>query len=242
MSDSDEEAEKSIAKAFASMKEKSAPFALVARHGIFEPYALKHDSQSNFELLREDAIKLIVKQLDENDIIISTTGMASRELFEYRDELKQSHEKDFLTVGSMGHSSQIALGIALSKTKKNVYCLDGDGAVIMHMGALAIIGELAPKNFKHIIINNGAHDSVGGQPTAGFQIDIASIAKACGYELALNAKTKQEVINSLSKLKSSKGLSLLEIKVRKGHRKDLGRPTKGPKENKKTFMHFLQKD
>ena len=166
---------------------------------------------------------------------------SSRELFEYREKLKQNHERDFLTVGSMGHSSSIALGIALSKPNKEVYCLDGDGALIMHMGSLAIIGSKSPKNLKHIVINNGAHDSVGGQPTAGFDVDISKIAKDCGYKLVLKAETKKEVEKRLKILKKSEGPGLLEIKVDKGARKNLGRPTKTPLENKEAFMGFLLK-
>jgi phosphonopyruvate decarboxylase len=239
--DSLEEAEKILEKAIRYMKEKNAPFALVAKKGIFEEYALKNETQHSFEMSRENAIKLVVDSLSSEDIIISTTGKISRELFEYREELKQNHDKDFLTVGSMGHSSQIALGIALQKPEKQIYCLDGDGSVIMHMGSLAIIGQHARKNFKHIIFNNGAHDSVGGQPTAGFEIDLQSIAKACGYNISLKAETVEEITEKMNLIKSTEGPALLEILVNKGARKELGRPTKTPKENKNNFMGFLNK-
>lgn len=162
-------------------------------------------------------------------------------MFEYREELKQNHNRDFLTVGSMGHCSQIALGIAISKPTRDVYCFDGDGAVIMHMGSLAIIGSQKPENFKHIIFNNGAHDSVGGQLTAGLQINIPLIAKACGYNSIFRAETKEEIIEKINLLKTIKGPSLLEIKVKKGARRNLGRPTISPKENKKAFMDFIRK-
>lgn len=153
---------------------------------------------------------------------------------------KQGHEKDFLTVGCMGHSSSIALGIALEKPDRTVYCFDGDGALIMHMGALSVISSLKPKNFKHIIFNNFAHDSVGGQPTASCVIDIPAIAKANGYANAFSAKTKEEIIQALKKIKEVDGPILLELKIRKGSRKDLGRPTTTPIENKEAFMKFLQ--
>lgn len=238
--DSLEETEKILEKAVKYMKEKNAPFALVVKKDTFEEYILKNDTQTYFEMEREEAIELVMDSLSPEDIIISTTGKTSRELFEYREELKQSHNKDFLTVGSMGHSSQIALEIALQKPEKQIYCFDGDGSVIMHMGSLAIIGQRAPKNFKHIIFNNGAHDSVGGQPTAGFEIDFQLIAKACGYKTVLKAETAEAIKKNIELLKTNEGLALLEIGVNKGARKDLGRPTITPKDNKKAFMEFMK--
>lgn len=234
-----ERAGKVLKKAINSMKKKSAPYALVVRRGTFETCKLKNKINSQFELSRENAIKLIIDNLRNQDIVVSTTGKISRELFEYREELDHGHSKDFLTVGSMGHSSQIALAIALSKPSRKVYCLDGDGALIMHMGSLAIIGSKSPKNFKHIVLNNAAHDSVGGQPTAGLKIDIPAIAKACGYKTVLYAEKGLELEEKLNLLKFSDGPALLEIKVNKGARKDLGRPTSSPSENKKEFMRFL---
>nr|MCK4929797.1 phosphonopyruvate decarboxylase [Nanoarchaeota archaeon] len=230
------EVEKILKEVLESVKKRNAPYALLVKKDTFEPYSLKNKTKTSYELSREEAIKLIVDQLQPRDIVVSTTGKTSRELFEYREALGQGHEKDFLTVGSMGHASQIALGIALAKPERNVYCLDGDGAAIMHLGALGIIASQNPKNFKHIILNNGAHDSVGGQPTIGFKLDFPLIAKACGYKTALKAETYDEIKEKISILKSKKGPGLLEIKVNKGSRKDLGRPTTTPIENKKAFM------
>jgi phosphonopyruvate decarboxylase len=141
----------------------------------------------------------------------------------------------------MGHASQIALGIALRKQARTVYCLDGDGAVLMHMGALAINGTVNAPNFKHVVLNNGAHDSVGGQPTVGLKIDLLTLAKAVGYETALRAQTKQEVEAAIQVLKSSRGPSLLEIRIRCGARADLGRPLTTPVENKLAFMQFMDR-
>ncbi len=231
--------EEIIKKAKDYMGKESAPFAIVVKKGAFEEYKLKNKKETSYELSREEAIKAIVALLDSSDIIVSTTGMASRELFELREFNKQSHEKDFLTVGCMGHSSSIALGIALEKQEKQVYCFDGDGALIMHMGALSTIASLKPKNFRHIIFNNFAHDSVGGQPTSAYNIDIPAIAKANGYTYAGSAETKNEIINQIAQIKKTDGPALLEINVNKGARNDLGRPTKTPVENKEEFMEFL---
>lgn len=221
------------------MRKQSRPCALLVRKGAFEQYKLQSDVKTDFPLKREDALKIIVDNLQPDDIVVSTTGKTSRELFEYRERCGQGHHNDFLTVGSMGHSSQIALGVAFKKLDRTVYCIDGDGAVIMHMGSLAIIGTTAPENFKHIIINNGSHESVGGQPTAGFNIDIIKIAKGCGYKITLSAESENEIKKSLQEINSSPGPSLLEIKVNKGARKDLGRPTSTPIENKKSLMKYL---
>ena len=192
-------------------------------------------------MTREEAIEIVVSKMKENSATVSTTGMASRELFELREKHKENHNKDFLTVGSMGHASQIALGIALSNKDKDVYCIDGDGALLMHLGGLAIIGNAEPKNFRHILINNGAHDSVGGQETVGFKIDTLAIAKACGYKECYSCSSKVDLLNLSEKITTIEGPVLLEIKVKKGARKDLGRPTTTPIENKEAFMEFLNK-
>lgn len=224
----------------AFMKNSKAPAALVVTEGTFESYKSQIITTSRYQLERETAIKIVVDNLASSDIIVSTTGKISRELYEYRDTTGKDHSRDFLTVGSMGHASQIALGIALAKPSRQVYILDGDGAAIMHMGSFAIIGSQKADNIKHIILNNGCHDSVGGQPTAGFQISFTEIAKACGYKIALEADNLNEVHEKIKILRSSQGPALLEIKVKKGARADLGRPKSSPKENKTNFMRFLE--
>lgn len=229
-------------KAISIAIKESKPYALLVKKNTFEKYKSKKSEVSSFELNREGAVKLIIDSLDKKDIIVSTTGKTSREVFEYRESLNQSHENDFLTVGAMGHTSSIAMGIAKEKQKQNVYCLDGDGSVIMHMGTLAINGMMENVlNFKHIVINNGAHDSVGGQPTVGFDIDFPVIAKACGYTFAYSACTSEEITENLKLLATHKGKAFLEIKVNKGARENLGRPTTTPLENKIAFQEFLKK-
>ena len=166
--------------------------------------------------------------------------MISRELFEHREACGEGHERDFLTVGSMGHASQIALGIALQKPDRKVYCFDGDGAAIMHMGGMAIVGSQKSDNFVHVVFNNGAHDSVGGQPTVGLRIDLPAIATACGYRAAYRATNQEELSRILDSLPSMQGPTLIEIRVCKGNRKDLGRPTTTPVENKEALMKFIK--
>jgi len=232
-------AKKDIEAAVDFMISNSSPFALVVRKGTFEPYTLQKKEENLYELSREEALEIVVGLLGDKDIVVSTTGKTSRELYEYREELGADHDRDFLTVGSMGHASQIALGIALARKDRQVFVLDGDGAAIMHMGSMAIIGTQAPVNFKHIIFNNGCHDSVGGQQTVGFSISFTDIAKACGYKIASQAENVTEISRKMEVLKSSQGPALLEIRVKKGARAHLGRPKTAPKENKATFMRFL---
>ncbi|HCR42000.1 TPA: phosphonopyruvate decarboxylase [Patescibacteria group bacterium] len=222
------------------LAEQRSPYALVVRKDTFAKYSATDTRTSLSNLLRERAVANIIDNLDATDIVVSTTGMTSRELFEYRASLGQGHQRDFLTVGSMGHASQIALGIALHKPDRQVYCLDGDGAAIMHMGAMAIIGTQKPANFKHIVINNGAHESVGGQPTAGQSIDLLAIAQACGYSTILLADNTKSLQDQLQILKKATGPAFLEVRVAVGHRDDLGRPTITPQENKQAFINFLQ--
>jgi len=221
--------------------EEKKPYALLVRKGSFEKYKLKKDTISSFPLNREGAVKLIIDELNDNDIVVSTTGKTSREVFEHRVALGQTHEKDFLTVGAMGHTSSIAIGIAIEKKDRNVICLDGDGSVLMHMGSLAINGMMKKlKNFKHIVINNGAHDSVGGQPTVGFEIDFPKIANACGYTLVDTAFEVDDIKKKIVTMMNHKGRAFLELKVNKGAREELGRPTRTPKENKVAFQQFLK--
>ena len=221
---------------------KNDVYALVIEKDTFQEYKLQNVEVNDLTLSREEAIQIVASALEPKDIIVSTTGMISRELFEARTAWGQGHERDFLTVGSMGHASQIALGIALEKKDRNVWCFDGDGATIMHMGSLAIVASKKPANYIHVVFNNGAHDSVGGQPTVGLKIDLPAVAKAVGYSSAHTVATKGELISELSILKSRKreGAVLLEIKVKKGNRKDLGRPTTTPIENKEALMQFLK--
>lgn len=234
-----EAAASAVARAVAHAQDTSSPYALVVRAGTFGPYEPERESADGFEMRREQAVIGVVDNLTDDDVLVSTTGKTSRELFEHRAAGGSGHARDFLTVGSMGHASQIALGIALARPERQIFCLDGDGALIMHMGALATIGTRAPANFKHIVINNGAHDSVGGQATAGYDIDVPAIAIACRYREARRIERGGELAPAVRWLRDVPGPALLEIMTRKGARGDLGRPTVAPGENKRAFMENL---
>ncbi len=241
LSKEEDKAAKQIEKAANALANKEV-FALVIEKDTFEDYKLvNNQSPITLNLSREEAIQTVAAALGEKDCIVSTTGMISRELFEYRAAKNQGHERDFLTVGSMGHASQIALGIALAQPERRVWCFDGDGATIMHMGSMAIVANKAPKNYVHVVFNNGAHDSVGGQPTVGLKIDLPAVAKAVGYKAMYSVETKEYLTELLDKVKDQEGPILLEVKVKKGNRKDLGRPTTTPIQNKEALMVFLKK-
>ena len=237
-------ATKQIEKAVNALH-RNEVYALVIEKGTFDGYQLQNMEVNGLTMSREEAIQTVAASLSEKDCIVSTTGMISRELFEYRAAMNQSHERDFLTVGSMGHASQIALGIALAQPERRVWCFDGDGAAIMHMGSMAIVAKKAPKNYVHVVFNNGAHDSVGGQPTVGLKIDLPAVAKAVGYKVSYSVDSKDELVKQLltlnSQLSTIGGPILLEVQVRKGNRKDLGRPTTTPIQNKEALMEFLKK-
>ncbi len=211
--------------------------AFVIRKGALE-YPEKVEYKNENAMLREEIIRHITA-VTGDDPIVCTTGKASRELFEIREANRQGHRCDFLTVGSMGHSSSIALGIALNKPDRKVWCIDGDGAALMHMGAMAVIGSNKPKNLVHVVINNGAHETVGGQPTVAGSIDFVGIAKACGYPNAVMVSDAFTLDETLNRAKESDELSFIEVKCAIGARDDLGRPTTTAVENKRTFMEQL---
>lgn len=239
--DSESDFSDCIESAYSTMNLNNCPFAIIIKKNLFSPFPSLNRTYNSLSLLREEAIITILESLNEKDILISTTGKISREVFDYRERKKQGHDSDFLTVGSMGHCSSIALGVALQHPKNRIFCFDGDGSVIMHMGALATIGGCSPVNFKHVIFNNGSHDSVGGQPTVGLDIDLLTIAKSCNYNSVFRVETYSELVEVLGNFIRSDGPSLLEVRVKKGSRDDLPRPSLSPYANKKNFMNFFNR-
>jgi len=240
LSDNPAEIESALKKAVEYMKEKSAPYALIIKKGTLKEYEAKRKVKTNYEMKREDAIKVIVDNLDGNEAIVSTTGKTSRELFEYRTARNEKHF-DFYTVGSMGCAASIANGIALQKSNKQIFVFDGDGAVLMQMGALATIGHYKQRNLYHVVFDNASHDSTGGQPTVSPTVEFDKVALACGYKAAKTIERKADLTDALKEMKASEGPQMLIVKVNKGARKDLGRPTTKPIDNKKAFMEVLRK-
>lgn len=232
----DEEVEKAM-ESFRAVLKQGKDVAFVIRKGALTD-APDVEYKNNNQMIREEIIQHIVKVSGE-DPIVSTTGKASRELFEARVANGQSHKYDFLTVGSMGHSSSIALGIAINKPEQRIWCVDGDGAVLMHMGSMAVLGANKPENLIHIVINNGAHETVGGMPTVAGSIDLVKIALACGYPNAVSVADFGDLDRELKAAKNRNELSLIEVKCSIGAREDLGRPTTTALENKEAFMSYL---
>ncbi|CAF4139661.1 unnamed protein product [Rotaria sordida] len=212
------------------MKTTKGPYALVVKRETFLPYTLPKidvDVEIRLPLTREQALECVMNHFQQQDIVVSTTEMLSRELFELRTKRHDGHERDFLTVGGMGHASSIVL----------VYCLDGDGAVLMHMGILANNAAATPSNFKHIVFNNGAHDSVGDQPTVAGnheKFSFCHIAQGCGYKHVMIATNQFEINEAMEKIRAinSDGPILLELRIQTGHRKNLGRSTRSTDENR----------
>ncbi|MCR5729223.1 MAG: phosphonopyruvate decarboxylase [Ruminococcus sp.] len=235
--DTTEEELESVMADFRKVLDTGKQVAFVVRKGALTN-APEVEYKNDNVMVREEIIRHIVKVSGE-DPIVSTTGKASRELFEIREANGQSHKYDFLTVGSMGHSSSIALGVALNKPNRKVWCIDGDGALLMHMGSMAVIGSNKPKNLIHIVINNSAHETVGGMPTVAGQIDIVGVAKACGFPNAMCVDSFESLDKALELAKSKNELSLIEVKCSIGEREDLGRPTTTAIENKNNYMEYL---
>ena len=235
--DTSEEDIRAAMDRFRKLLSEGKSVAFVVKKGALS-YEEKVSYTNSNQMMREEIIECIA-EISGEDPIISTTGKASRELFELRERAGQSHKYDFLTVGSMGHSSSIALGVAWN-TEKKVWCVDGDGAALMHLGAMALIGVNAPKNMVHVVINNGAHESVGGMPTVAAAANLAAVAKACGYPYSVSVEDISSLRRELAAAKSRNELSFIEVKCAVGARKDLGRPTVSTAENKKNFMEYLK--
>lgn len=229
-----------VEKGINQTKTENRPFAIVIKKGTFENYSKKDNKIDSFLMSREDALKIILEQIPKDSIIVSTTGKTSREIFEIREQNNEPHNTDFLTVGSMGHCSSISLGIALAQPNRKIFCIDGDGSLIMHMGSLAVIGKANPKNYYHILMNNNVHESVGGQKTAIDSVDVLGIVKSANYNEVKSVKTESDLTKGMSEFVTVIGPNFLEVKVRLGSRADLGRPTIKPVDNKIDLMDFIK--
>ena len=235
--DSPNEAERIIAEANEYMATTRQPYALIIQKKTFEKYSKQKKTQKPYDMTREDALKILLDTVQEDDIVISTTGKTSREVFEHREAAGFGHQNDFLMVGSMGLASSFAAEIALQKPYHKVYLLDGDGALLMNAGVLSTIGYYAPANLFHVVVDNRAYDSTGGQPTTSSVVDFVQMALANNYKEAVAASSAGELRDVFGRLQHQSGPSMLVINVNSGARSDLGRPTTTPIENKLAFMN-----
>ncbi len=223
--------------------ERGGPVALLVEKGTFEPDPdSTSEKDKSFHRAREDALRVIVDTVGPRDLVVATTGKTGRELDEVRLAAGSDAGGDFLNVGAMGHASQVAMGLAMGEPKRKVWCLDGDGAVLMHMGALAIVAQHAPENFLHVVLNNGVHDSVGGQPSVGLDIDIPAVALACGYRSVATVGDEDDLAAALENLAGSPGPCLLQVGLAPGARADLGRPKTTTLERRDRLMAWLKRD
>ena len=236
--DSESKFENTVDIALEKMKSSNRVVALLVKKGTFQKFKGNYHTLIDSELSREDALRKIL-DLSGDALVVSTTGKTSREVFELRQERHET-QRDFLTVGAMGHTSSIALGVAIGASNQKVVCLDGDGSVLMHLGALPIIGAAKPKNFIHVLLNNGAHESVGGQVTVADRVDFEGIAKSCGYHCYFSANDLPSLKIAWEDALKHEGPIMIEIKIKTGSRDDLGRPTSTPEENKQAFMKFVE--
>lgn len=229
-----------ILKEAGMMLERGEQFAIIVKKGTFEkeePFIWENRNP----MVREEVLGRILQSISRDTVIVSTTGKISRELYEQSDKMYGNHENIFMTVGGMGHASMIALGVAQKRPDKTIVCIDGDGAALMHMGAMPFIASTAPENFYHIVIDNMAHESVGAMPTGCQDTSFVRIAQAVGYRVAYKLETLEEVDWAGRRIGQEKGPVFIEIPVSLGSRSDLGRPKESPRENKEGFMSFLNK-
>lgn len=233
--DADSDSSQVLDDIFDKIRDTNAPAALLMRKKSFAPYKSIRNRKPLSTLSREDALAEILTLAGENTLLVSTTGKTSREVFEIRARRGQP-QRDFLTVGSMGHTASIAMGVALGNPKKQVLCIDGDGSALMHLGALPVIGKLEPANLVYILLNNAAHESVGGQPTAADRFDFAAMANACGFRKYHLAETTSNLKDCWPDIRQTPGPHMIEVRIRTGSRDDLGRPARTPRENKNAFM------
>ncbi len=216
------------------------PFIIAVKSKLFDDFKIPLKEECRASMTREEALDIIVGNTSNRTVFISTTGKTSRELFEIREQRGQSHGPDFYTVGSMGCASAIAFGVGLADSPREIFILDGDGAAIMQLGSMATIGHYKNPHLKHIILDNHAHESTGGQPTVSGSIDFIAIGRACGYEYAASVDNPADLKKSLQSLENNGLLSLLVVRIKKGSRPNLGRPTTTPRENRDAFITFFQ--
>ncbi|MFX0028186.1 MAG: phosphonopyruvate decarboxylase [Candidatus Hermodarchaeota archaeon] len=231
--------DKELKKAISYFNRQSGPYAFIFRRNFFEEYEIKEILKKGYTLNTKDVIHLIMDNLDNTEVIVSTTGYISRELFEYRESKRKDHNNSFYNIGSMGCASSIGLSIALQKPNRRIIIFDGDGAAIMQMGALTTIGKNSPSNFVHIVLDNEAHESTGGQPTNSSVVNFSKIANACNYKMTSLIQSKEELLNCMEHIKNGTGPILIHIKVSLSQNRDLRRPDRPPKEYKEDLMKNL---
>lgn len=216
--DNDDLLEKQVKQLIELAKRERKVVALIARKGVFaDEKKSTAPIENGYPLFREEAIEVVLDAMPKNTIYVATTGRATRELYFLREKRSEAHNCDFLNVGSMGHASSVAFSLALENKNRKVVCFDGDSAALMHMGALSMVSNINVPNLLHVVLNNGAHESVGGQPSVGMNIDFTTIAQGAGYQtIGHSVATKEEIINAVKNLSESGKASFLDVRIKKG--------------------------
>ncbi|MBT2789577.1 phosphonopyruvate decarboxylase [Paraburkholderia strydomiana] len=238
-------------RAIAHMDETGRPYALVMQKGSVAPYELKAGAvgerrvpataRSQFanvaasELAsRHDALKKVIAHTPiESTVVLASTGFCGRELYAIDDRPNQLY-----MVGSMGCVTPFALGLALARPDLHVVALDGDGAALMRMGAFATLGAYGPSNLTHVLLDNGAHDSTGGQATVSSQVSFAGVAAACGYASAVESDDPA-VLDQLFESAPLDGPRFARLVIRRGTPDGLPRPTITPPDVKTRLMRHI---
>ncbi len=228
--------ESQIAELSTTMAQSSRPVAIVVRKGTFASYPHAPEALP-LPLTRETALETILSEMGTSDLVVSTTGKESREVFEVRERRHEPHDRDFLTVGGMGHTLSIALGLARGCNRK-VWCLDGDGSMLMHLGGLAVAAQCWPDNLRYIVNVNGAHESVGGQPNVAGRIDVPAVLCGLGLGRVLEASDRDQLASGMRDLACGSARALV-VYTRQGSRGNLGRPTVAPAANMAAMMRLL---
>ena len=222
-----------------NLARSEGPMAILVRREALSSDKKSYPHASNATLTREEAISRITDALPSNSLIVATTGKLSRELDE-----KRSREGitgiDFLTVGGMGHASSIALGIALTLSQRLVVCLDGDGAALMHLGAIAVIGNSKPAHFIHILINNGVHESVGNSSIGNKDINFQLFSQAVGYSKYYKITDANDILRTMQQAHSGQGPTFIEVLTNSESRPNLGRPQLTPIKNRDIFANHIR--
>lgn len=224
-------------------RDTGRPTALLVRKGVL---ALKEKAgfdtlSQKYTVSREEAIRTVLASASDDTIFVASTGRITRELHAIREDLGQPHDHDFLNVGAMGHALSIAAGIAAARPARHVICLDGDGASVMHLGSLPVTANLPLPNLIHIVLNNGAHESVGGQPTIGHAADLTALASAAGFTtLHSHAETASQLSDAVATMLKSGRPSFIEMRIRKGMRADMPVLKMIPKTAKVHLMDHLK--
>ncbi len=222
---------------------RQRPVALLLRRGTFAPAPAGSVgpplAAGAPQMSREQAIEACLRALPAGAATVATTGMASRELFDLRRRRGEPHDLDFLVVGAMGHASHVALGLCCADPGRPVLCLDGDGAALMHLGALASCA--GARGLLHVVLNNGAHESVGCQPTSAPALRLAALARACGYARVATVRSAASLEAAVRDFLEGGQSGFIEAVCRVGHRADLGRPALAPREAARQFMRALRR-